>query len=62
MRTRIAGGCEDGKTCPTIFAEGDGSFAIQGYIILAPEGVPEGEALVRIPRELLLEAAQKLER
>jgi hypothetical protein len=46
--------------CPTVFSAADGSLVVQGYVVPAQAGVPEGEARVRIPRELLLEAAREL--
>ena len=51
--------------CPTVFRTEDGDVVVQGYAVPAPQaphGVPAGEALVRIPRELLVEAARQLAR
>lgn len=52
----IAGGCVDG-TCPTIYATGRGTVAVQGKLV-NDSGVilGEGEALVEIPAELLKQA------
>ncbi|MBX6391287.1 MAG: hypothetical protein IRZ08_20235 [Frankia sp.] len=49
--------------CPAVYAAPDGSLVVQGYVmpVQRPSAdVPEGEAQVRIPRELLLEAAREL--
>jgi hypothetical protein len=49
--------------CPTIFAEDDGNVVVQGYVVNAHEAgvqLPEGELLVRIPRNLLHEGATAL--
>jgi hypothetical protein len=53
--------------CPTVFvdeeARDDGAdIVVQGYIVPASrsQSPPEGEALVRIPRHLLVQAARKL--
>lgn len=43
-------------TCPTVYAADDGDLVVQGYKINEPrieEGLPEGEAVVKIPRQLL---------
>lgn len=51
--TPIRGACRDG-TCPTIYATDRGTVVVQGYIVTdADATVPEGEALVEIPAELL---------
>jgi hypothetical protein len=58
--TKIAGtNCKDGD-CPTVYRTDRGTIAVQGYS-LARE-VPEGEALVEIPAELLSEAVRALGR
>ncbi|MDT3441803.1 MULTISPECIES: hypothetical protein [Pseudofrankia] len=46
--------------CPTVFSAADGSLVVQGYVVPAQADVPAGEARVRIPRELLLQAAREL--
>ncbi|MGH7882536.1 MAG: DUF6879 family protein [Candidatus Dormibacteraceae bacterium] len=53
--------CDDGRTCPQVLRTEDGDLFVQGYIP-GPEAassldVPEGEAVVRVPRDVLLEAA-----
>jgi hypothetical protein len=51
--TPVRGACRDG-TCPTIYATDRGTVVVQGYVVTdADVTVPEGEALVEIPAELL---------
>lgn len=55
---RIAGGdclCDD---CPTIFTTGNGTIAVQGYIV--HKETPAGEAVVEIPVAVFWEAARAL--
>jgi hypothetical protein len=55
--TVVAKSCSAGA-CPTIYRTGSGSVVVQGYVVSAPQAgvdVPEGEALVEIPAELLTE-------
>lgn len=67
---RIAGGpcksedddpepCSSGD-CPTVYADDDGSIVVQGYLV--ERRTPDGEGSVRIPADLLLEAASALGR
>ena len=67
MLTRIAGSCNDGYTCPTVYVDDQDTDAVivQGYAVsnravleLRP---PAGEDLVRIPRAVLLAAAAHLQ-
>lgn len=58
--------CRNG-TCPAVFAidEEPGEAVVQGYVVtdaeaLARLDLPPGETVVRIPRELLIEAAARL--
>jgi hypothetical protein len=52
--TKIAdSSCKDGD-CPT----DRGTIGVQGYLL--DRAMPDGEALVEIPAELLLEAARAL--
>jgi hypothetical protein len=49
--------------CPTVFSDSDGSLVVQGYVLPSQrpgDDVPDGEARVRIPQELLLDAARAL--
>jgi hypothetical protein len=46
-------------TCPTIYDTDRDTVLIQGSVAHAVS-VPDGEALVEIPREILLEAARRL--
>ncbi|WP_211275248.1 hypothetical protein [Actinoplanes rectilineatus] len=58
----IANVCTAGS-CPTIFETGTDRVVVQGYALSARKAgidVPDGEALVEIPVELLKEALQKL--
>lgn len=47
--------------CPTIYVDADesGGVFVQGYVV-PEQRAPTGEAVVRIPRHLLLEAARSL--
>jgi hypothetical protein len=64
--TRIAGTCDEGGDdcgqgdCPTVYTTDRGTIAVQGYTVT--RRVPDGEAVVEIPREILLEAARALGR
>lgn len=56
--TKIAdGNCKDGD-CPTVYRTDRGTIGVQGYLL--DRATPDGEALVEIPAELLLEAARAL--
>jgi hypothetical protein len=53
--TRIKGACRD-DTCPTLYATDRGTFVVQGYVVNDTDvTLPEGEALVEVPAELLRE-------
>ena len=57
---KIAGAnCKDGD-CPTVYETDRGTLAVQGYTL--NHRTPDGEALVEIPVELLVEAARALGR
>lgn len=49
-----------GGTCPTLYETDRGTVVVQGYVLdsdtLSKLGLPEGEAAVEIPRELLAAA------
>ena len=50
-------------TCPGVFEASDGSVVVQGYIVPTQRNideVPDGEARVQIPRDLLILAARSL--
>jgi hypothetical protein len=49
-----------GGSCPTIYRTDQGTLVVQGYKVTDGIGVdiPDGEALVEIPAELLAEAAK----
>jgi hypothetical protein len=49
--------CKDGD-CPTVYRTDQGTIGVQGYVV--NRVTPNGEALVEIPAELLLEAARAL--
>jgi hypothetical protein len=56
--TKIAdSNCKDGD-CPTVYRTDRGTIGVQGYLL--DPATPDGEALVEIPAELLLEAARAL--
>lgn len=48
-----------GGGCPAVYSTDSGTLLVQGYIPLGHKGVnlPQGEALVEIPFELLRKAA-----
>jgi hypothetical protein len=54
--TKLAGTCDDDKTCPGVFLTERGTIAVQGDLI-DQVTTPLGEAIVEIPMTLLLEAA-----
>jgi hypothetical protein len=55
--TRIRGACRD-DTCPTLYATDRGTFVVQGYVVKDSDvTLPEGEALVEVPAELLREVS-----
>ncbi len=64
--TRISGTCSQGDDdppcgegdCPTIYTTETGGVVVQGYLV--DHQVPDGEGIVEIPREILLEAARAL--
>lgn len=58
--TRVRGDCNDGKTCPTVFATDRGTVVVQGSIVtdaaaLAELALPSGETAVEVPSWLLPE-------
>lgn len=61
-----AGNCEGGP-CPTVYQTEDGNFGVQGKRLTDPEalaqleGMPDDETVVVIPRELLVDAARRME-
>ncbi len=56
--TKIAASdCKDGD-CPAVYRTDRGTIGVQGYLLDRP--TPEGEGLVEIPVELLLEAVRAL--
>ena len=64
---RVAGGCDDGYTCPAVFVDGEAeTVVVQGYRVedgatLGELQLPEAEGAVRIPAAVLMEAARALE-
>ncbi|ADH66730.1 hypothetical protein [Nocardiopsis dassonvillei] len=60
--TRIAGECNNRRTCPTVYASDRGTVVVQGYTLAAGDltqiTLPEGESAVEIPLSLLKEAAR----
>jgi hypothetical protein len=64
MLRKIAGECSDGVTCPAAWDdEEDGTVIVQGYqaVVADLPPAPDGEARVRVPREVLLQAARELQ-
>jgi hypothetical protein len=57
--TKIAGdaNCKDGD-CPTVYRTDRDTIGVQGFVI--DRATPDGEALVEISAELLMEAARAL--
>jgi hypothetical protein len=55
--TEIAGACKD-NDCPTVYTTDRSTVAVQGYTV--DKATPEGESIVEIPTEVLLEAARAL--
>ncbi|SNT64163.1 hypothetical protein SAMN05421812_116125 [Asanoa hainanensis] len=61
LRT-IAAQCASG-TCPTVYDSGRGTIVVQGYLVSGDHAgvtLPDGEQLVEIPVELLVNAARSL--
>ncbi|WP_261575481.1 hypothetical protein [Frankia gtarii] len=60
---QVAGGCDDVQTCPGVFVEGD-DVVVQGYEIggdtRAQLTLAADETAVRLPRQLILDAARRL--
>ncbi|WP_306206492.1 hypothetical protein [Actinoplanes sp. RD1] len=54
----VAAQCSSGN-CPTVYRDGD-DVLVQGYAVEAGP-LPEGELVVRIPAELVREAARRLD-
>ncbi|MEV0615031.1 hypothetical protein AB0I81_17020 [Nonomuraea sp. NPDC050404] len=58
----IAGGNCGSNDCPTVFRTNKpGTVAVQGYAMRAVR-TPEGEWVVEVPEQLILEAARALGR
>jgi len=58
----VANLCNSGA-CPTVYDSGPTSVVVQGFKVSADRvgiDLPEGETLVEIPRELLVEALRNL--
>ena len=58
----VANMCNTGA-CPTVYDSGPTSVVVQGFKVSADRvgiDLPEGETLVEIPRELLVEALRNL--
>jgi len=60
---QVAGDCDDIQTCPGVFEEGD-DVVVQGYEIGAETRAQlrlgTDESAVRLPRKLILDAAQRM--
>jgi len=58
----VANKCTAGS-CPTVYEGRSGTLVVQGFAVSAERAgidVPEGELLVEIPFDLLVEAARNL--
>jgi hypothetical protein len=58
----VANVCTAGS-CPTVYVSDTGTVVVQGYAISAQDAgvdVPDGEVLVKIPFDLLVEAVRNL--
>jgi hypothetical protein len=53
----VARTCVNGS-CPTIYKTGRDSVVVQGYPVSADLDVPDGELLVEVPSDLIVEAAR----
>lgn len=67
MLRKIASECTDAVTCPTVYIDDkeQDTAVIQGYVVTDPDtlaqlGLPAGEAAVRVPKRLLVDAAGRL--
>lgn len=63
MLRKIAGDCSDGVTCPAVWVEDEETVIVQGDEAASVEALPatpDGETRVRLPRAMLLQAAQEL--
>ena len=49
-----------GNSCPTVYETDRGTVLVQGGAVTGIT-TPDGELLVEIPRELLIEAARRLQ-
>lgn len=61
--TPLVGTACRGSGCPTVYTTESTDLVVQGYIVPDQRGageVPEGETLVRIPRQLLVAAMREL--
>jgi hypothetical protein len=47
-------------SCPTVYTTDGDTLLVQGYAV-TDRSVPDGELIVEIPRELLLEAARRIQ-
>jgi len=52
-----ASDCKDGD-CPAVYRTDRGTIGVQGYLL--DRAVPQGEGVVEIPVELLVEAARAI--
>ena len=59
---RQIGGCDAGDTCPGVFEDGE-TVIVRGDVVDAMTlERADGEAAVRLPRAMLVAAAERLER
>jgi hypothetical protein len=60
---RKLAGCSDGVSCPAVYTDDEETVIVQGYeavVTAALPPPPDGEVRVRLPRSVLLKAAEEL--
>lgn len=63
MLRTVVSECADGQTCPAVYTDEDATVLVRGYVEQRLElELPDGEAVVRVPRALLEQAAHELAR
>ncbi|WP_322753337.1 hypothetical protein [Frankia sp. Cas3] len=58
--TVLATSCDYAGSCPTVYQDGSDTVVVQGYVVDSAHAVAAGESMVRIPADLLRQAAQAL--
>jgi len=61
MLETVVSTCTDGQTCPALYTDDEDTVIVRGYLETRDDlAVPDGEALVRVPRSLLADGAARL--